>query len=48
MAEVKRADTRDRIGARANAVKKLRALRRRMNLRATQAEIRRVFARGQA
>ena len=43
---VRRADTRDRI-ARVDAVKKLRALRRRMNLRTTQAEIRRAIARGQ-
>jgi hypothetical protein len=43
----KRAEPREQSDVRIEAVKKLRALRRRMNLRITQAEIRRALTRGQ-
>lgn len=42
-----RAEARRQNHARAEAVRKLRALRRKMNLRITQAEIRRALTRGQ-
>lgn len=42
-----RAEARRQNQARAEAVRKLRALRRKMNLRITQAEIRRALTRGQ-
>jgi len=43
-----RAEPRPGNEARAEAVRKLRALHRKMNLRTTQAEIRRALTRGQA
>ena len=43
-----RAEPHERNQARAEAVKRIRALRKRMNLRVTQAEIRRAIARGRA
>ncbi len=48
VARLVRAETQERNKARADAVKRIRALRKRMNLRISRAEIRRAIVKGRA
>jgi prevent-host-death family protein len=48
VARLVRAETQERNKARADAVKRIRTLRKRMNLRISQAEIRRAIVKGRA